>query len=149
MALPQRPVGLDMNLSQPNVRRVPLPQKSHSFSLAAYRDFWAILLLHSNPILKHWEFFEQSANQKTIFPFSQLWLARNKISIFRYACHVHWRPSSDEMSLIDFYNRPWAHLIYDNRVNNYTSSEDNVPVNLWNKILIQLHKGFTNQPLNF
>ena len=28
MAMPQRPVGLDMNLSQPNVRPVPPPKKN-------------------------------------------------------------------------------------------------------------------------
>ena len=39
-AMPQRPVGLHMNLSQPNV--ILVSQKK-CFSLRAYRDFGAIL----------------------------------------------------------------------------------------------------------
>ena len=39
MAMPQRPVGLDMNLSQLNAR--PVSPRKKTFS--SYRDFWAIV----------------------------------------------------------------------------------------------------------
>ena len=89
MAMPQRPVGLDINLSQPNVRPVS-PQNSIIF-LFRFIAISEQFTLTRISCFKTWRI--RWAIRRTIFIFSQLGLASSKFSMFWYVCHFHYRPS--------------------------------------------------------